>query len=202
MSIPIDVLYQDVERSLFTSHRGGPSDGPLVGAELELIPFWTDSGRRVPVSGAAGSTLSIVRPWADRHGWREHISAKGTPVFMLPDGGNITFEPGGQLEFSAAPSPSVSGLLRNLERVLLPLQDEAARHQVHFLAAGIDPVNPIENVDLQLDCVNQVAATMTCGLPETSTISGVDQEVISSRIVFQRVLPVAVSRATRNESPW
>jgi glutamate--cysteine ligase len=152
MSLPIEVLYQDVEQRLFTSHREPPSDGPLIGAEVELIPFNADSGRRLPVSGATGSSLSILRPWADRRGWREHLSAKGTPVFTLPDGGKITFEPGGQLEFSAAPASSLSGLLRNLEGILLPLQEEAGRNQVFLLATGIDPITPIKDVSLQFDC--------------------------------------------------
>jgi glutamate--cysteine ligase len=152
MSAPTEVLYRDIERRLFTTHRELPSDGPLIGAEVELIPFSAESGRRVAVSGATGSSLSILRPWADMHGWLDSTSTNGTPVFTLPDGGRVTFEPGGQLELSAAPACSVSELLRSLENTLLPLQDEAARNQIQLLAGGIDPVSSIENVALQLDC--------------------------------------------------
>ncbi len=153
MSTPIEILYQDVERVLFTPPaRVSSPERPLIGAEVELIPLWTDTGRRVPVSGTPGSSLSMLRPWADRHGWREYVSAKGTPVFAPPGGGQLTFEPGGQLELSAAPVPSVSALLRSLERVLLPLQEEAGRHRMQLLAAGIDPVTPVEDVALQFDC--------------------------------------------------
>ena len=150
MSVSIDRLHRDVEQRLFTPHPS-TSAGPLIGAEVELIPFEKGTGRRIPVSGA-GSSLSILRPWAALHGWRETLSAKGTPVFVLPEGGKVTFEPGGQLELSAAPVASLSVSLRSLERVLLPLQDEAARHGVHLLSAGIDPVTPIADIALQFDC--------------------------------------------------
>ena len=40
-----------------------------------------------------------------------------------------------------------------------------------------------------------VALTITWGLPSCSTTSGVDHEVFSSRAIFQRSLPVSLSKA-------
>ena len=52
-------------------------------------------------------------------------TAKGTPSFQLP-GGTLTFEPGGQLEFSSPPC-RLSALLALLRSVVLPLRGGSER---------------------------------------------------------------------------
>jgi len=145
-------LLQDLRERLF--RPGGRSGGgpPLIGAELEVLPVFADSGRRVPTLGPVGSFMAVLRPLASRLGWRERLSAKGTPVFAIPGGSHITFEPGGQLELSLAPQRSASGLLRDLEHLYAGLERASAEHGIELLAVGIDPENAIEDVALQFDC--------------------------------------------------
>ena len=145
-------LLQDLRETLFRPSGlsgGGP---PLIGAELEVFPLFAGSGRRVPTLGPAGSFMAVLRPLASRLGWRERVSAKGTPVFDIPGGSRLTFEPGGQLELSVAPHRSVSGLLRDLELLYSRVERAAAEHGIELLAVGIDPENAIEDVALQFDC--------------------------------------------------
>jgi glutamate--cysteine ligase len=78
------------------------------------------------------------------------LTPKGTPCFSLPPGGTLTFEPGGQLEYSSPPCRSPSALLALLRSVVLPLRAAAGSEGITLLAAGIDPLNSIEGAPLLL----------------------------------------------------
>jgi glutamate--cysteine ligase len=121
-----------------------------VGAEVELIPVEAASGRRCPIEGdGVLATLPFLRRHGARQGWTETRTAKGTPCFELPSG-TLTFEPGGQLEYSAAPCRSPSALLSRLRTAVLPLRAAAAGEGIELLAVGLDPTNPIEAAPLLL----------------------------------------------------
>jgi glutamate--cysteine ligase len=127
-------------------HAGGPL---TVGAELELLAF--DAGDRsvARIAGEQGS-LEVVRDVARRLGWREQRSPKGVPRF-LSDGGSLTFEPGGQLEYASGVHNSVDGVLRELCTVETALRDSASRVGITLVARGVDPFNGPDAVPLQLD---------------------------------------------------
>ncbi|MBA3892356.1 MAG: hypothetical protein H0X69_01485 [Gemmatimonadales bacterium] len=122
-----------------------------VGAEVELIPVEASTGRRCPLeSGAVPGTLPLLRRFGARQGWKETRTAKGTPCFELPVGGTLTFEPGGQLEYSTPPCRSPSALLALLRSVVLPLRAAAAGEGIELMAVGIDPLNSTEDAPLLL----------------------------------------------------
>ena len=122
-----------------------------VGAEVELIPVEASTGRRCPLeSGAVPGTLPLLRRFGARQGWKETRTAKGTPCFELPVGGTLTFEPGGQLEYSTPPCRSPSVLLTLLRSVVLPLRAAAAGEGIELMAVGIDPLNSTEDAPLLL----------------------------------------------------
>ncbi len=113
-----------------------------VGAEIELIPVESSTGRRCPIEGhAPPATLPFLRRFGGRQGWKETRTAKGTPCFELPDGGTLTFEPGGQLEYSSPPCRTASALLAALRAVVVPLRSAAAGEGIDLLAVGVDPYN-------------------------------------------------------------
>jgi glutamate--cysteine ligase len=121
-----------------------------VGAEVELIPVDAGSGRRCGLEpGATPGTLPFLRRFGSRQGWREVTTAKGTPSFELP-AGTLTFEPGGQLEYSSPPCRSASALLALLRSVVLPLRAAAASEGIELLAVGLDPSNAAEAAPLLL----------------------------------------------------
>jgi glutamate--cysteine ligase len=138
---------------LAESAFAGPVSGSLtprrLGAEVELIPVESLSGRRCPIEAeGALATLPFLRRYGLRQGWREGWTSKGTPCFSPPIGGSLTFEPGGQLEYSSPPCSSASGLLALLRAVVPPLRAAAAGEGIDLLPVGIDPINPVEQAPL------------------------------------------------------
>jgi glutamate--cysteine ligase len=134
---------------------GAPARASLtprrIGAEVEFIPVETGTGRRCPIE-ADGliSTLPFLRRFGARHGWREGTTPKGTPCFLLPAGGSVTFEPGGQIEYSSPPCATASDLLGLLRSIVFPLRDAALGEGISLLSVGIDPFNSIRQAPLLL----------------------------------------------------
>jgi glutamate--cysteine ligase len=126
--------------------------GRQIGAETELIPVETTTGRRCPIVGDdVLAMLPFLQRYGARNGWTETTTAKGTPCFQLPCGGALTFEPGGQIEYSSPPCPTASDLLGLLGSVIPPLRAAADDEGITLLTVGIDPANPIECAPLLLD---------------------------------------------------
>ena len=100
------------------------------------------TGRPLPLDGATGvSTLAILRRAGADAGWRERRSAKANvPEVELPDGGRITFEPGGQIEISSAPNASLSALVARLRATVATIA-EAAPPGVELLSLRRRPAN-------------------------------------------------------------
>jgi glutamate--cysteine ligase len=150
-SEPRAVFEADLASRAFAAPPGASLTPRRVGAEVELIPLDAGTGRRCPLEpGATPGTLPFLRRFGSRQGWREITTAKGTPSFQLPAGGTLTFEPGGQLEYSSPPCRSPSALLALLRSVVLPLRAAAASEGIELLAAGLDPANAAEAAPLLL----------------------------------------------------
>jgi glutamate--cysteine ligase len=144
-------LAADLEAHAFAAPARASLTPRRVGAETEFIPVETATGRRCPIEGdGILATLPFLRRYGARQGWSETLTAKGTPCFTLPAGGTLTFEPGGQLEYSSPACRSPSALLALLRTVVLPLRAAAASEGITLLAVGIDPFNPIEDAPLLL----------------------------------------------------
>lgn len=144
-------LAADLAANAFAAPASASLTPRRVGAEAEFIPVETTTWRRCPIEGdGCCATLPFLRRHGGRHGWTETRTAKGTPCFSLPGGGTLTFEPGGQLEYSSPPCRSPSALLALLRSVVLPLRAAAANEGIALLAVGIDPANGIEGAPLFL----------------------------------------------------
>jgi glutamate--cysteine ligase len=144
-------LLADLEANAFAAPAGGSLGPGRIGVETELIPVDSATGRRCPIEGdGPRPTLPFLRRPAARHGWRESRTPKDPPCFLLPAGGDLTFEPGGQLEYSSPPCRSPGALLSLLRSVVPPLRSAAADEGITLLALGIDPANPIEDAPLLL----------------------------------------------------
>lgn len=134
------------------AHLFAPTfDAPRVGLEVELIASCADSSHPVPLEGEPRSVLRMVRAAAATRGWSERISpVAGSSEFHLPCGGRITFEPGGQIEYSAPACRSASRVLALVREVCAALDEAAASHGIVLRAIGVDPSTPIERVPPQL----------------------------------------------------
>jgi len=137
--------------SLFASaNESAPSRA--IGAELELIPFDAVTHRpvRIVPNNGEHSSLEIIRRIGNRSGWIETPAGDDPPSWSLPDGSRISFEPGGQIEISSAPSESASALIRDLQCTTQLLSGTFASAGVDLEAVGVDPYNDIKEVALQL----------------------------------------------------
>jgi glutamate--cysteine ligase len=135
----------------------GPGAFEQIGLELELIPVDAATRRRCPIvdrhvdaTGASPGTLPVLRRLAAVQGWSEQATPYGAPVFVTADGSVISYEPGGQIEYSAAPARTVSALIERTESTVAVLTGAALRAGIDLLSVGIDPYNSIEAVPLQL----------------------------------------------------
>jgi glutamate--cysteine ligase len=145
------VLEVDLEQRVFGGTPAASLAPRRLGAEVELIPVDASTGRRCSIdSEGALSTLPFLRRYGARQAWRESLTAKGTPCFTLPTGGTLTFEPGGQLEYSSPPFLSASALLAVLRGIIMPLRSAAAGEGIDLLAVGLDPYNSEEQAPMLL----------------------------------------------------
>lgn len=121
----------------------------LIGAEIELIPCLHRSGDRVFPGGLDTSSAKILRVLGNRHSWQEEPMGEDPSHWCFADG-RMTFEPGGQIEFSSAAFPTANDLLEALDRWLGVLHEEASRCGVELKALGIEDIIPLGRVPLQL----------------------------------------------------
>jgi Gamma-glutamylcysteine synthetase len=138
-------LEADVRGRLFAPSAAGKE--LTVGAELELIPFERISHRPIGISEAL---LRSVRNAAREGMWIEAAAESGAPSWNLPDGGRISFEPGGQIEISSAPTASCSALIDALRTTSRALTSAAKAEDIELISTGVDPYNDISAIPLQL----------------------------------------------------
>ncbi len=142
-------LATDLAEHAFAGPIAGSLTPRRLGAEVELIPVESLTGRRCGIEPGEGiSTLPFLRGYGGSQGWKESRTPKGTPCFVVPAGGTLTFEPGGQLEYSSPPCRSASSLLTLLRSTVVPLRTAAAGEGIDLLAVGIDPMNPAERAPM------------------------------------------------------
>ena len=149
MKLSLDALAAELRENAFAA---APRRPPVIGAEVEMIPVAADTRRPVPIAADEGvSTLPWLRRFGAERRWAEEATPYGAPRWILPDGGCVSFEPGGQIELSAAPAATPSALLRSLRAVVPALRASAREHGIDLLTRGIDPVNTLEDTPRQLD---------------------------------------------------
>jgi glutamate--cysteine ligase len=144
-------LAADLETGAFAAPASASLTPRRLGAEAEFIPVETATWRRCPLEGDGPvALLPFVRRYGARQGWAETCTAKGTPCFTMAGGGTLTFEPGGQVEYSSPPCRTPSALLAALRSVVLPLRAAATNEGITLLALGIDPTGDTDAAPLLL----------------------------------------------------
>ncbi len=142
----VERLERDTREHLFALGCG-TADDRRIGAEVEVLLL--DADTRAPAS--IDKSLSVVRRVALTKGWSECRSLKAAmSEFRTPQAGRITFEPGGQLEYSAPPALSLSELAQDLQSTVAAVSGALADVGIACVSLGIDPKNPVEATTLQL----------------------------------------------------
>jgi glutamate--cysteine ligase len=118
-----DVTFSRRQR---VEHLFRPGRFGRIGVEVELIPTFPN-GSAVPPAHLAPALDTAFR-----------VAARPS------------FEPGGQLELSPGPWPSVAALVDGLQPMLARATELAAERGVTLLASGTDPIRSCEQVPLRL----------------------------------------------------
>ena len=88
----LDQLIEHFERG------ARPREAFRIGTEYEKVAVDRETGAAIPFSGDRG-VERILRDLADRFGWEPQEEA-GRVIGLSRPGGEITLEPGGQIELS------------------------------------------------------------------------------------------------------
>jgi len=142
---------EEIVRELFRSRD--PSAPPRVGVEAEFLCMRADRREPVPArrDGDSGSaSVPVVAALAARRGWRRE-EAPGLPLFRLPDGTTIGWEPGGQIEVATPPLTDLGVVDARLRHVVGDLADALRGEGIALLARGLDPWTEVLVPRLQLD---------------------------------------------------
>ena len=132
-----------------TSFTPQPEGFRRVGAEVEFLVIDEATRLPLPVDSPTGS-VERLRRYMSRVGWTEFRGYDGAPRFDVAGTATISFEPGGQLEISTLPSQTPSELIRTLRRIVVPLRTALGDQGIALLPVGIDPLNDVARVPLQL----------------------------------------------------
>lgn len=138
-----------------TSFRfDAPSRVGRVGLEPEFFPIDASrigqDGARIRLRGERGG-VELVEELARTGAFVLPRESDDVLRFLLKNGGNVTFEPGGQIEHSTTIHESAGEALADVEAFLehiLPAADVAG---ITFAALGTDIWHPVESMPLQLD---------------------------------------------------
>lgn len=109
----------------------------------------------VPLHKGEVASAAIIRELATLYGWKttETEDDHGNPMLLqafMEEGGNISFEPGGQVEFSSAPYPCLSDALRRMKSVQSTLEQTFATRGIEFVQVGINPWHTVPEIGLQM----------------------------------------------------
>jgi len=145
IAIPRGELRATIEQ-LFTPARSSHGGPGALGAELELIPQ-----RRTPDGTLEPPQLaSLVESLDSRAPGSEFSLLPGDrPAFDVASGGSLTFEPGGQLEYSGPPRPTAREAGADLRRVLGPVRRALGVTGIEMDDVGISGPAVTGSIDLQ-----------------------------------------------------
>ena len=124
-------------------------DQHLIGTEQEKFGLYLDNGVPTPVRYHE-HVLPTLEGLRDRFGWRESADrgSDGELVALERDGASITLEPGGQLELSGKPLPTVHDTCAEFSAHYEELHAVAKPMGVAWIACGFHPFATREEIDL------------------------------------------------------
>ena len=116
-----------------------PASARRCGLELELFGYVARTLDRLSAAQVRNVLTDLARS-------EDELVREGETIVeaRLEDGARATVEPGGQIEFSSAPRPTLTELERDVGSFLSRLHDIAQRRGLLFIAAGFDPIRSLD----------------------------------------------------------
>lgn len=118
----------------------------LVGFEWELLLFERGTLKPLRYHGERG--LGAILEFVARREGAKLAAGSPPNKLPLPDGGQISVEPGGQFEFSSAPSPTFSGCMSQLRAFEQLVADVCSTFEVQAFYGGATPVHTVDEIGL------------------------------------------------------
>ena len=128
-------------RTCFAPQPQDPVRG-LVGLEAEMFVHTVEDRARPPLDALAGAVDAV--PGASR------TDVDGRPCWRTADG-QLTTEPGGQLELITDPLPTAADALARLDALAEAAEAALDAAGLAPVGTGLDPFHPPDTLDVQLD---------------------------------------------------
>lgn len=139
---PIESLDQLIEHFA----RGAKSrDDFRIGTEYEKVAVDAETGEAIPFGGERG-VERVLRDLADQFGWEPQEEA-GRVIGLSRPGGEITLEPGGQIELSGRACETLHEAQVELDEHVREVTAVAEPLGIAFLSLGIQPFSRLEDIE-------------------------------------------------------
>ncbi|MBM4266037.1 MAG: glutamate--cysteine ligase [Deltaproteobacteria bacterium] len=122
-----------------------PREEWRIGTEYEKVAVDRATGAAIPFSGPRG-VERILRGMADRFGW-EPIEENGRVIALSRPSGEITLEPGGQIELSGRACETLHEAQEELDEHVFEMTEITASLDVEILGLGIQPLSTLDEIE-------------------------------------------------------
>ncbi len=208
MAVDFDFCRQYVKKNSFRTDLNSSVEDSF-GIECELTPVYELNGKTKPMglykdaSQSKSSAELILEVSKTQDNWNPIIEKDGGLGGVdLGKSGNISFEPGGQIEISTKPFRCLDHVLADLDESQKLLKQKFADHGIRLLHLGINPWHTIDEIGLQRDkaryqCMDQYFKSIgpfgQRMMRQTGTIQvnmdfGPTEEVLAKRYLLSQLL--------------
>ena len=185
-----------------------------VGLEVEMLPLMDVEGqkRAVPLRNGPKNLSDFLLMACERQsGWSLEIDQSNSDRILrviLDAEDQLTFEPGGQLEYSSTPYPCLSDALERMREVQSSLLQTSGEYGIQIVQTGINPWQTTNEIGLQMDKARYQAMTnyfnrigeygvrmmrQTCTIQVNLDFGADEQELMKRFVLAQLVAPIGTA---------
>lgn len=118
----------------------------LIGTEVEMSVVDTDTLKPITFSGPKSITAIFNALCADNRGWKPSSIENGNVTSLKSDTGDVTLEPGGQIEFASNAEKNLKDVAKNFRAYYDTLEKVSAEVGVDVVPYGFHPHVSIDEV--------------------------------------------------------
>ncbi|MBI2603400.1 MAG: hypothetical protein HYW48_10130 [Deltaproteobacteria bacterium] len=162
--LTVEACYEYLEQYVFTlrssQHQKRHPDWPgQVGIEIEMLPVVVDraSYPRFPESPPFlhREVSTCLKKLSAKNNWElmEEETGRGErflSLIRLMIGETITFEPGGQLEYSSQPFPCLQDVLQRVDDLQREIESVLQPCGIQLVQMGMNPWHTVDEIGLQM----------------------------------------------------
>jgi hypothetical protein len=134
---PENILTKQDLIDYFASGEKPESDW-RIGVEFERFAENAKTKKPVPYDGKAASISAFFHGMISRHGW-EPVYENDVIIALVKNGQAVTLEPGGQVELSGSPLPTLHNNCAEVQTYMKETQEIASELGIEFRALGFHP---------------------------------------------------------------